>query len=603
MSETRPRAGQEFSPLQPTGPSTRPAAIQVWDLPLRVVHWGIAVAVVVAWLSARYDITVHLWAGYVAAMLTAFRLLWGFFGSRYARFSDLLHSPRRVLRHMRDVGHFRAPRYLGHDPSGGALALLILLLLVVISVTGYAWPDSSERELGWIRDVHKWSSNLLLGLIPFHILAVMIKGWMHRESLTWAMVTGWKRVEPDDDLPEQVRNPEMRLADRLTAIEALTLWGLLGMLASWLWWQSFVLPRQHVAEVRAPGPPAAQAQAVASSVATPAAPSVAATPQSAPAATPTPSSAAERALALADLKEAREQMLRDVASERERSQRELATRLQAAKEEAAREIAARVKEAREQAAQEFARLAAARAAEQQPARSASAPDDATLRRLRDFFAGTGNGTSRSAVLSSGGRLYDNWPAVLGKAPPSGRHPAWPAGAAAASAADTWRCSSCHGWDYRGEAQPTSGAAGGSRSVRRAERLDPERIVAVLGDRRHRFTDDVLPPAAKIRLALFLSRGQYTAERYFDPESGRAKGVASRGKEMYLQACAACHGLDGRGIGGATAVTLSTRALANPAEVFHKVRNGHPGANMAALRPYLLSTQVDVLTYIQSLPPR
>ena len=119
--------------------------------------------------------------------------------------------------------------------------------------------------------------------------------------------------------------------------------------------------------------------------------------------------------------------------------------------------------------------------------------------------------------------------------------------------------------------------------------------------RHKLTDNLLPPDAKIRLALFLSRGQYTAGYYFDPATGKARGSAARGKDIYLQACASCHGLDGRGVGVGTRAPLGEIALKRPAEMFHKVRNGHPGAMNAALRPYPLASQVDVLSYIQTLP--
>lgn len=564
-----------------TGLPDRPDAIQVWDLPLRLCHWGLAAAVIVAWLSAGVDGVIHGWSGLAVAAFTLFRLAWGLIGSHYSRFSDLAYSPRTVLRHVRDVGAFRARRYIGHDPSGGAQALVMFGLLGAICVSGYAMPADPGAELGWLRDVHKWSANLLLALIPFHILAVMIKAWLNRESLTRAMITGWKRIGPEDELPAEVRDPSARLLDRLRAFEALLLWGLLGLAAT-LYWQQTYGPRM-----------------VAVLSETQRAPVPAAPPPQKSAAVP----AEELARLVDELKEAKQQALREIATGREEAQRELQARLKSARDDAAREIEQRVREARQQALEDFSRAAAKTAEAQPKAQPEQKADDALGRRLRDAIAATSEGSSTRAVLSHGGRLYDNWYAVLGKSPPAGPHPAWPPGSPAASPADTWRCAACHGYDYRGAlpaATAKTGANGNSSSVRNAERMALERIITALGDNNHRFSDDILPQAAKIHLALFLSRGQYTAARYYDA-NGHAKGNAARGKELYLQSCASCHGLDGRAQIKPERTSLGAIASASPAEMFHKVRNGHVGASAAGLRAYSLASQVDVLAYIQSLP--
>ena len=74
--------------------------MRVWDLPLRVTHWALAVAVLTAWCTANVFNTVHELAGYAALGLTAFRILWGFVGGPYARFRGFARPPSVVLRYL-----------------------------------------------------------------------------------------------------------------------------------------------------------------------------------------------------------------------------------------------------------------------------------------------------------------------------------------------------------------------------------------------------------------------------------------------------------------------------------------------------------------------
>lgn len=563
---------------------TAATRVQVWDLPIRIFHWALIVALAAAWYTARGDAMLHAWAGYSVAGLIVFRIWWGLAGSRFARFDGANASPRAVVTFIREVATFQAPRYLGRDPIGGLFLLAVVVLLGAVCATGFAMTTLSIGGEPWVRTLHGWAFAILLVLIPFHILAVIISSWVHDDNLIGSMLTGWKRLDDYFDLPAAIRTPELRLADRMRAIEALAVMTLLSGLALGLG----LYVRQHDAALLA----AAKATAVSA---------VAAAPPPTPAPTPAPviqptidpsRFEEERARLKSEIDTVRTNALRDVAEAR----RVLDAQLTAAREQATAELSQKLKEAREQAVAEMKQAAA-----QVPARVTPEIVAAERRSASEVRPDEAVGTL-TGMVSAGGRLYDNWLTALGKPAPQAAHPSWPAGREAATAGDTWRCASCHGFDYRGDpgSARLQGAGLPFASVRRAEKMSVERIVALLGDDVHRFGDDRLPPNAKLQLAMFLSKGQYTAARYFASD-GRAKGSPARGRERFLQACASCHGVDGKLAVRKDGAPLGAIAVGSPAEMFHKIRNGHPGAMSAAQRPTPLSLQTDLLAYVQTLP--
>jgi len=209
------------------------------------------------------------------------------------------------------------------------------------------------------------------------------------------------------------------------------------------------------------------------------------------------------------------------------------------------------------------------------------------------------------AISRGGQLYDNWAAVLELDPPERTHPAYPAIGKQTGAA-TWRCKECHGWDYKG----VDGAYGrgahftGIKGVRGVQDVDPERIVAILRDRTHRYTESMIPPSAARKLALFLSLGQIDMDRYVDRATKQAHGNPLHGAQFFQTICANCHGFDGKEIDFSDEDVpefVGTVATENPWEALHKIRFGQPGFPMVSLNVLHVQTQADILAYAQILP--
>jgi cytochrome b len=179
-----------------------------------------------AWLTADEVQTVHEFAGYTIAGLVTFRLIWGFAGSRYARFAQFVKGPGATLAYLGSMLRGGERRYLGHNPAGAAMIVALLLTLSGTAFTGWlmaepdrvamlpalpqivapAWADDDGDEYGEggkvedaLEEIHETLANLMLVLAALHVGGVVLASVRHRENLARAMITGEKRAaEPCD---------------------------------------------------------------------------------------------------------------------------------------------------------------------------------------------------------------------------------------------------------------------------------------------------------------------------------------------------------------------------------------------------------------------
>ena len=176
------------------GRSSRPATVRVWDPLVRVFHWALAAAFVIAWATSEDMASAHEFAGYVILGLIAFRLVWGLIGSRHARFTDFLYRPRTILRFLMDSLAFRARRYIGHNPAGGAMVIALLVALAATAGSGFMMTTDAFWGVRWVRETHGLAFNLLLLLVILHLAGVALASFEHRGNLVKAMFTGRKRT-------------------------------------------------------------------------------------------------------------------------------------------------------------------------------------------------------------------------------------------------------------------------------------------------------------------------------------------------------------------------------------------------------------------------
>jgi cytochrome b len=188
----------ESAAVAQAGRDPRPTEVKVWDPLVRTFHWSLLAAFVVAWTTGDELDRIHVLAGYVVLGLVAFRILWGLVGSKHARFTDFVRWPATVAAYVRDIVRFRAKRYVGHNPAGGAMVIALLVMLGLISATGYMMTTDVFWGVEWVEEAHELAVNATLGLVLVHILGVALASFEHRENLVRAMFTGRKR-RPDDE--------------------------------------------------------------------------------------------------------------------------------------------------------------------------------------------------------------------------------------------------------------------------------------------------------------------------------------------------------------------------------------------------------------------
>ena len=187
-------------------PSAAHRQIRVWDLPVRLFHWSLALGFSIAYLTEDDLLSVHVWAGYTLLVLILIRFVWGFVGSRHARWSNFVKSPSEISVYLRDTVQLKAERYTGHNPAGGAMVVALISSLTATILSGLAVYGGQELSgplapllsgipAAWahqLEDLHEVFANLTLALVFLHLAGVAVTSLLHRENLVKPMITGLK---------------------------------------------------------------------------------------------------------------------------------------------------------------------------------------------------------------------------------------------------------------------------------------------------------------------------------------------------------------------------------------------------------------------------
>ncbi len=220
--------------------ATATAQVKVWDIVVRSGHWLLVAGFIAAYVtheSADRGLsgTIHIWAGYAVGAVLLMRIVWGFTGTRYARFKSFLFSPRHALRYLGQLLRRDSPRYIGHSPAGAAMIFAPILSVGATVGTGVyllaqdgrgpltpfveqvvrparpafqpgQGPGPGQRPQGQgqpnvMRAAHDFFTTLSLVLIFLHLAGVFWASFAHHENLAKSMLTGRKRAGGTETVP------------------------------------------------------------------------------------------------------------------------------------------------------------------------------------------------------------------------------------------------------------------------------------------------------------------------------------------------------------------------------------------------------------------
>ena len=194
--------------------------VLIWDLPVRAIHWLLVISFIGAYLTAEEDglRLLHVTLGYTLAALILIRIIWGFIGSKHARFTSFIKGPEATWKYFLSLLKAKPQQHTGHNPLGALAILGLMLLGLIVSFTGWCALHQVGGE--WNEELHEAIAEGMLLLVAIHVLSVIAASFLHHENLVKAMVNGFKTGKPS----EQITNPHPSIA-LLLVLAVIGFWG------------------------------------------------------------------------------------------------------------------------------------------------------------------------------------------------------------------------------------------------------------------------------------------------------------------------------------------------------------------------------------------
>ncbi len=170
---------------------------RVYDLPIRLFHWIFAGTFLAAFLIAKNVddestlFVYHMLLGFILALTVVLRLLWGFVGSRFARFSSFELAPEKLVRYVKQVSVGRTERFPGHNPASSWAALVMMFFGLGLALTGIMMAQHWYK--GFAEEVHEFFANSFLIVAILHVAGVVLHCLRHRDHLGLSMMNGMKQ--------------------------------------------------------------------------------------------------------------------------------------------------------------------------------------------------------------------------------------------------------------------------------------------------------------------------------------------------------------------------------------------------------------------------
>lgn len=177
--------------------------VLIWDLPTRIFHWLLTIGF---FISAAISVTAdddsplfsaHMIVGIVLGVMVLLRIVWGFVGTKHARFTSFLFSPFSLMRYVSGALNGTEPRSIGHNAGSSYAILAMLGLVLATAVTGIMISNGNEAA----EELHEVASYTLMAVVAVHIVGVVWYSLRHKENITLSMLTGCKESSAEDAIP------------------------------------------------------------------------------------------------------------------------------------------------------------------------------------------------------------------------------------------------------------------------------------------------------------------------------------------------------------------------------------------------------------------
>lgn len=206
--------------------------IKVWDPFVRIFHWSLILSIIFQFVTAEEANNFHVKGGFLIILLLLLRIIWGFIGSEYARFTDFIYPPKEILAYLTGMFKRNSKHYTGHNPAGGVMVIILLFVVLLTAITGlkaygtkgkgllahqtagmiskayadeenheeneyennehFGGSEAGEGDEFW-KEIHETLASVLIFLSVLHVMGVIVSSYIHKENLILAMITGKKK--------------------------------------------------------------------------------------------------------------------------------------------------------------------------------------------------------------------------------------------------------------------------------------------------------------------------------------------------------------------------------------------------------------------------
>ena len=206
--------------------------VKVWDPFVRLFHWSLVIAIIAQLITGEEFNNIHVKIGYFIVALLLARIIWGFVGTKHARFVDFIYPPKEIWAYLIGLFKKNPKHYRGHNPAGGAMVIILLIFLLFTTLAGlktygamgkgplahisphivsnvyadeehhltydlkgYSKHSETKGNRSFWKEIHESLVGIIITLVVLHILGVVVSSYLHKENLIWAMVSGQKQVD------------------------------------------------------------------------------------------------------------------------------------------------------------------------------------------------------------------------------------------------------------------------------------------------------------------------------------------------------------------------------------------------------------------------